>query len=586
MKVIDISVSNPPEAGEGWIYKDNVYTVFTRADITVTGKNKGNRRIVVQEDAVNVKLTLKNLNLETTEKIALEIGDCAHVWLTLDGDNTLAPKGHCIYGRNKSKITIDGGGSLKANGWLAGGIYAHELTINGGKITVSAVHNGIVIDLRYMTINGGELSVAGRKAEGYGLQSSAMSGYTLVINGGTVTAESNSSVISFQDIVINGGTVKATALKDSASAAIGGAGPRAAEHGPVITINGGTVTAVCIPKKRGAGIGSTMDHAYCGILVMNGNAVVHASSLEHYAKKRAVKTNIDGVKSGVLYEGENCVFNNPGQAPQIPPREISPDSYEGYALSDGFEMIKVQPGTFTMGCECKAEKCGCSNDERPAHRVTLTDEFLIGVYPVTRAQWKEIMGELTQPPAPSGDDLTPIDCVSWLQVMEFIAKLNQKTGKSYRLPTEAEWEFAARGGIKSKGFKYSGSNDIAEVYWGGSLGFKKTNIPSPIGLMKPNELGIHDMTGILLEWVYDSHDDYTAEPKINPVRAADRSSVMRGIMNTINTKNANNTVSSRNNNRHNEQKDSNKCGFGFRLCLSAPDGAIAQAIKKAEAELE
>jgi len=127
------------------------------------------------------------------------------------------------------------------------------------------------------------------------------------------------------------------------------------------------------------------------------------------------------------------------------------------------DMVPVEGGTFTMGC---AEDQGneCREIEKPAHSVTVSD-FYIGKYEVTQGLWMSVMG--SNPSYFTGNDNLPVDNVGWNDIKKFIRKLNRKTGKKYRLPTEAEWEYAARGGNKSKGYKYSGSDNI-----GTALDFK------------------------------------------------------------------------------------------------------------------
>jgi formylglycine-generating enzyme required for sulfatase activity len=126
-------------------------------------------------------------------------------------------------------------------------------------------------------------------------------------------------------------------------------------------------------------------------------------------------------------------------------------------------MVFVKGGSFTMGCTDEQEN-DCDDSEKPAHEVTLSD-FHIGKYEVTQKQWRTVMGDDPQELYFKDCDNCPVENVSWFEIQEFIKKLNQKTGKNYRLPTEAEWEFAARGGNKSKGYKYSGSNKIDEIAW-------------------------------------------------------------------------------------------------------------------------
>ena len=148
--------------------------------------------------------------------------------------------------------------------------------------------------------------------------------------------------------------------------------------------------------------------------------------------------------------------------------------------------------------------------EKPVHQVTLSD-YYIAKYPVTQALWKAIMGN--NPSHFKGDKL-PVEKVSWVDCREFIKKLNEKTGENYRLPTEAEWEFAAIGGNQSKGYEYSGSNDLEEVGWYDN---NSNHITHPVGQKQANELGIYDMSGNVLEWCADWYGDYSAEAKTNPL---------------------------------------------------------------------
>jgi len=172
------------------------------------------------------------------------------------------------------------------------------------------------------------------------------------------------------------------------------------------------------------------------------------------------------------------------------------------------EMILVRGGIFTMGCNSGLGVI-CYENEKPAHQVTLSD-FYIGKYEVTQAQWREVMGN--NPSRFKGDNL-PVESVSWHDVQEYITRLNNITGKKYRLPTEAEWEFAARGGNKSGGYQYSGSNAINDVAWYQGNSNQSTH---PVGTKSSNELGIHDMTGNVWEWCSDWYGYYSSNAQINP----------------------------------------------------------------------
>ena len=174
-----------------------------------------------------------------------------------------------------------------------------------------------------------------------------------------------------------------------------------------------------------------------------------------------------------------------------------------------FEMVSVKGGTFTMGCT--SEQGGdCDGDESPAHSVTLSD-YYIGKFEVTQKLWKAVMG--SNPSYFKGDDL-PVEQVSWNDCKEFIGRLNQLTGANFRLPTEAEWEYAARGGANSCGYKYSGSNIIDDVAWYTST--TNDSGTKPVGTKSPNELGIYDMSGNVFEWCEDWYGGYSEESQINP----------------------------------------------------------------------
>ena len=193
----------------------------------------------------------------------------------------------------------------------------------------------------------------------------------------------------------------------------------------------------------------------------------------------------------------------------------------GNASIGNIEMVYVKGGTFTMGATAEQGSDAYSG-EKPTHSVTLLD-YYIGKYEVTQAQWRAVMG--SNPSKWKGDNL-PVDNVSWNDIQEFIKKLNAQTGKRFRLPTEAEWEYAARGGNKSEGYKYSGSDNIDDVAWYYDNSSIKTH---PVGQKTPNELGIYDMTGNVWEWCQDWYGDYSSEAQTNPTGPSSGSTrVLRG----------------------------------------------------------
>ena len=201
----------------------------------------------------------------------------------------------------------------------------------------------------------------------------------------------------------------------------------------------------------------------------------------------------------------------------------------------GIEMLRVEGGSFQMG------STNGETNESPVHSVTVSS-FYIGKYPVTQKEWFEIMGSN---PSYFKGDKRPIESIDWYQAIDFCNKLSQKEGLTpaykvslhtyiscnwqadgYRLPTEAEWEFAARGGNLSKGYEYSGSDYTYEVGWNEDNSRKETKT---IGMKKANELGIYDMSGNVWEWCWDYEAKYSSESQTNPKGASTGSyRVVRG----------------------------------------------------------
>ena len=204
--------------------------------------------------------------------------------------------------------------------------------------------------------------------------------------------------------------------------------------------------------------------------------------------------------NGILFYTHH--FTVPKGTPPIYTTDSSRLSFSVSGVS--FDMIKVAGGTFLMG----------SNDgdasEKPVHGVTLSD-FYIGETEVTCGLWKAVMG--SDPSHFKKGDNYPVEEVSWNDCQRFIEKLNRKTGKTFRLPTEAQWEYAARGGKKSNGYKYSGSNNLSQVAW---YNYNSSGATHAVKTKSPNELRIYDMSGNVWEWCQDWYGDYPYVAVTNP----------------------------------------------------------------------
>ncbi|MBR0038153.1 MAG: SUMF1/EgtB/PvdO family nonheme iron enzyme [Bacteroidales bacterium] len=177
-----------------------------------------------------------------------------------------------------------------------------------------------------------------------------------------------------------------------------------------------------------------------------------------------------------------------------------------------FKMIKVEAGTFQMG------STSGDSDEKPVHSVTLTHDYYMGETEVTQELWQAVMGN--NPSNFKGSNL-PVETVSYQDVEKFLTKLNKLTGKNFRFPTEAEWEYAAKGGNKSQGYTYAGSNTIGDVAWYWDNSDRKTH---PVAQKQPNELGLYDMSGNVWEWCYDWKGSYPSGAQTDPTGASSGSS--------------------------------------------------------------
>ena len=202
-----------------------------------------------------------------------------------------------------------------------------------------------------------------------------------------------------------------------------------------------------------------------------------------------------------------------------PPKPSMPATETFTVKGVSFKMMRVEGGTFTMGATSE-QGSDVYNDEKPAHQVTLST-YHIGETEVTQELWRAVMG--SNPSVFKGAQ-RPVEQVSWNDCIQFIKRLNGLTGRQFRLPTEAEWEFAARGGNKSQGYKYAGSNSLMSVAWYGDNSGSKTH---NVKMKSPNELGLYDMSGNVWEWCQDRFGRYSSSSQTNPTGASSGSHRVR-----------------------------------------------------------
>ena len=242
----------------------------------------------------------------------------------------------------------------------------------------------------------------------------------------------------------------------------------------------------------------------------------------------AVK-KMEGINTGNSYQSS---YNNNGNGNSYYGNAASGQNYTENAFGINMKMVYVQGGSYNMGCT--GEQGGdCDADEKTVRYVTVSD-FYIGQFEITQAQWQAVMGtSVYQQQSKAGGSSTygtgndyPMYYVSWEEAKEFCRRLSQQTGKTYRLPTEAEWEYAARGGKKTQNTKYAGGYSLDYVGWYTSNSGGKSHA---VGTKNANELGIYDMSGNVWEWCEDWYGDYRSYDTDNPTGPSSGSyRVLRG----------------------------------------------------------
>ncbi len=226
--------------------------------------------------------------------------------------------------------------------------------------------------------------------------------------------------------------------------------------------------------------------------------------LEEITTKTKHSIEIRDSKGNVLWKQNVEVVEN--ETKNVFAKNESPTEFTESVT--GMRFVLVKGGTFQMG----SNDADAEADEKPVHQVTVSD-YYVATTEVTQKQWREVMGQDPPELCFKGCDNCPVERVSWEDCQEFIQKLNAKTGKKFRLPTEAEWEFAAKGGNKSKNYKYAGSNNVDEVAWYNGNSGSKTH---SVGSKKANELGLYDMSGNVWEWCQDWYGSYSSSTQTNP----------------------------------------------------------------------
>ena len=298
---------------------------------------------------------------------------------------------------------------------------------------------------------------------------------------------------------------------------------------PTVTTN--TVTNI---KATTAACGGNVTSEGNGIIISRGvcwstspNPTINDNKTTDGSGTGSYTSNISNLSENTTYYVRAYAINEKGTSYGEEKSFTTIKVFEETVDSDGnsimtlngnviFKMIAVEGGTFQMGATSE-QGSDAYDDESPVHSVTLSD-YHIGETEVTQELWQAVMGSN---PSYFSYPQRPVEYVSWNDCQTFISKLNELTGKNFRLPTEAEWEYAARGGNKSQGYKYSGSNTIEDVAWYTSNSSSRTH---DVKTKQANELGIYDMSGNVWEWCQDWYGSYSSGSQTNPTGPSSGSS--------------------------------------------------------------
>ena len=319
------------------------------------------------------------------------------------------------------------------------------------------------------------------------------------------------------------------------------------------------VLAGCGPNVRG----TQEEHKSNQTFMVNDS--VPTDSIQTFMVNDSVPT--DSIQTFMVNDSvptdsiQSLMVNDSVPADSIQPLMVSDsvpaDSVLTFTVNGvSFNMVAVEGGTFTMGATSEQQRIAY-DWEKPTHSVTLSD-FSIGETEVTEELWYAVMGE-SQYSRCKNKNL-PVAHVSWNKCQEFITQLNQLTGKNFRLPTEAEWEYAARGGKESMGYRYAGSNTLSEVAW---YTGNSENVTHTVKQKQPNELGLYDMSGNVWEWCQDWYGDYYSFEETNPTGPPAASyRVRRGGGSCYNARDCRTSVRDRYNPAYSENN------LGLRLALT------------------